>query len=125
MKRILWGYWLAVTIICTGAWFFLGLFGPYIVELVGGKPLPGITWFALVGRPLFLGIPFAFAIAALLLACSSASECDLARYQSFSLSVIVGTLSLLLLATILPYTMGGPRLGGQQPSTWRWLLFGS
>ena len=125
MKVALWLYWLAVVVVCMAAWILLPHFGAFLRDALAGKPLPGVTQIALDYRNLFLAPPFVLAGAAIWLSRSLVQTSAAALFASASVLTIATILSLLLLATVLPLTMGGPIEGGTTPSMWRWLFTGT
>ena len=125
MKIALWFYWLAVVVVCIPAWISLPHFGSFLHDALGGKPFPGVTQLALNYRNLLLAPPLVFAGAVIRLSRSLVQPSAATLFAAASVLTITSIVCLLLLAVILPLTMGGPIEGGTTPSMWRWLFTGT
>jgi hypothetical protein len=125
MKTALWFYWLAVAIICVAAWLYLQHLGLFLHDVLGAKPLPGVTQLTVSYRNWFLVIPPVFAGAAGWLALRSNQGSTMSIYHAISVLTIAAVVSLLLLATLLALTMHAPITVGRAPSVWQWLLTGT
>src|SRR5258708_1910362 len=116
MKIALWIHWLSIALICMTAWLFLPHLGSFLRDMLGGKPLPGITQIALDYRALFLAPPILLAGAAIWLTRSPVQATVASIFAAVSVLTIAATVSLLFLATVLPLIMHGPIFGGRTPS---------